>query len=84
MFCLSVISSENVDAEAGYDYTTINQRITFNRNERCKSQEVKIKGDTLLEMEESFKLSLSDAIAGEVSDIQSTATVNIKDDDCKY
>ncbi|XP_072022207.1 uncharacterized protein [Amphiura filiformis] len=75
-----VLTTSNVDAIAPNDYEVTNQRISFDPNEICKTQDVAIVDDELLEPAECFQVSLSQPSGGLLC-IHNSATVYIKDDD---
>ncbi|XP_072015863.1 uncharacterized protein [Amphiura filiformis] len=75
-----VLTTSNEDAIAPNDYEVTNQRISFVPNEICKTQDVAIVDDELLEPAECFQVSLSQPSGGLLC-IHNSATVYIKDDD---
>ncbi|XP_072023803.1 extracellular matrix organizing protein FRAS1-like [Amphiura filiformis] len=75
-----VLMTSNVDAIAPSDYIVINQRVSFAPDEICTTREITIVNDERLEPTECFQVSLSQPIGGVIC-AQSSATVNIIDDD---
>jgi Calx-beta domain/Domain of unknown function (DUF4114)/RTX calcium-binding nonapeptide repeat (4 copies) len=85
---LSKTSTENVTvkyttadgtATAVSDYTAATGTITFNPGETSKTVNISVKGDTTLELDETFTVNLTDAVGGTIS--KATGTGTIIDDD---
>jgi len=74
-------TTSNGSATAGSDYTTASGTITFLAGETSKTFTVSILNDAALESLESFNLALSSPGGGATLGAQSTATVNITDND---
>ncbi len=81
----SLVSS-NGTANAGSDYTAINQTISFVAGESSKTVAISSIENTNAESSETFSLSLtasnSDTVPAQITD--GTATVTIQDDDKEY
>lgn len=72
-------------ATAGVDYTTTNGTLTFLPGQMSKSFTVKVTGDTIFELDETFDVTLSNVVAGgrnvAVSNTHGEATGTIINDD---
>jgi hypothetical protein len=66
-------------ATAGSDYTAVAGKLTFAKNEMSKSIVVPIRGDRLVESDESFSVHLSDAKGAKIAN--GTGQVTIVDDE---
>ncbi len=66
-------------ATAVSDYTAATGTVTFNPGETSKTVNISVKGDTTLELDETFTVSLTDAIGGTIG--TATGTGTIVDDD---
>ena len=76
------MTSTNIDAIAGSDYVSVDQIVSFQPNEICRTQQLQILDDNSLETPECFQVSLFNPIGG-VLGVQRNAAVTIKDNDCK-
>jgi hypothetical protein len=74
-------TTSNGSASAGADYTTASGTLTFLAGETSKTFTIPILNDSALEGLESINLALSAPSGGVTLGAQSTATVNITDDD---
>ena len=63
-------------ATAGDDYTAASGTLTFSPGQTSKQVQVAVQGDTLDEVDETFKLRLSNAVNGVIGDGTPTATVD--------
>jgi Calx-beta domain/Domain of unknown function (DUF4114)/von Willebrand factor type A domain/RTX calcium-binding nonapeptide repeat (4 copies) len=66
-------------ATAVSDYTAATGTVTFNPSETSKTVNISVKGDTTLELDETFTVKLTDAVGGTIS--KATGTGTIIDDD---
>jgi hypothetical protein len=66
-------------ATAASDYTAATGTVTFNPGETNKTVNISVKGDTTLELDETFTVNLTDAVGGTIS--RATGTGTIIDDD---
>ncbi len=66
-------------ATAGSDYTAVSGKLTFAKNEMTKTVLVPIKGDRLVESNESFTVNLSNPKGAKIAD--GTGVVTITDDE---
>ncbi len=66
-------------ATAVSDYTAATGTVTFNPGETSKTVNISVKGDTTLELDETFTVNLTDAVGGTIS--KATGTGTIIDDD---
>jgi hypothetical protein len=66
-------------ATAASDYTAATGTVTFNPGETSKTVNISVKGDTTLELDETFTVNLTDAVGGTIS--RATGTGTIIDDD---
>ena len=64
---------------AGSDYGAATGTLTFNPGETSKTVAVLINGDTVIEPDESFTVSLASAVGAPVSDGQATGTITNDD-----
>jgi chitinase len=74
-----VYSTANGSAKAGKDYVASSSTVTFAAGETSKTIHVDIKGDLLVEANETFKVKLSNAVGATIAD--GTAIATIIDDD---
>jgi len=74
-------TTSNGSASAGSDYTTASGTLTFLAGETSKTFTIPILNDAALEGVESINLTLSSPTGGVTLGAQSTAAVNISDDD---
>ncbi len=61
------------------DYTAATGTVTFNPGETSKTVNISVKGDTTLELDETFTVNLTDAVGGTISKAIGTGTI-IDDD----
>jgi Calx-beta domain/Domain of unknown function (DUF4114)/RTX calcium-binding nonapeptide repeat (4 copies) len=66
-------------ATAASDYTAATGTLTFNPGETSKTVNISVKGDTTLELDETFTVNLTDAVGGIIT--KATGTGTIIDDD---
>jgi Calx-beta domain len=72
-------STANGTAAAGSDYTAVSGKLTFAKNEMSKTIAVPIKGDRVVESDESLTVRLSDPKGAKIAD--GTGLVTIADDE---
>jgi Ca2+-binding RTX toxin-like protein len=72
-------STENVTATAGTDYQTTTGTLTFNPLETSKTVSVEVTGDNLFELDETFKLNLSNAVNATIGTASAIGTI-VNDD----
>jgi hypothetical protein len=75
------LSSSNGSAEAGVDYTSVNQTLVFAEGENSKLVTVSVIDDQVEEGDESFSLSLTNVTNGAVLGSPNNVTVSIIDDE---
>lgn len=68
-------ATENGTASAGSDYTTNRGRVIFNKGETAKGIKVTIKGDRLVEADETLLVNLENAAKATIADAQATGTI---------
>ncbi|MGI9213065.1 MAG: Ig-like domain-containing protein, partial [Methylococcaceae bacterium] len=68
-------------ATAGVDYTAVASSLTFNPGETSKTLSIDIKGDTLVEANENFRVQLTSPQNALLDTTAASATVNIINDD---
>ncbi|MGD0168041.1 MAG: Calx-beta domain-containing protein, partial [Gaiellaceae bacterium] len=76
-----VFKTANGTATAGSDYTAVSQTVSFAAGVTSKTVSIPITNDTLVEGNETVKLSLSSPSSGAVLGTQKTATLTILDND---
>ena len=69
----------NVTATAGSDYIAQTGTITFNPGETSKTVSVVINGDTTVEVNETFKVTLSTPVNATIADSEGIGTINNND-----
>lgn len=86
VLCLPSLSTSNVDAISGNDYTAIvNRQITFNpMNTIPQTVTVTINDERIVENDERFTATLTAVDGVNVSPSGATTTVTIVDDDSTY
>jgi len=62
-------------AQAGSDYTTISDTLTFNPGETVKYIQVPVLGDTNDEADETFRVTLSSPLNADLLDAEATGTI---------
>jgi fibronectin-binding autotransporter adhesin len=72
-------ATSNLSAEAGTDYLATNGTVNFAARQTAQSISVSVLGDTALELDESFRLSLQAPTIVTAGNLQSVGT--IRDDD---
>ena len=74
-------ATANGTATAGSDYTSTNGTLNFGAGETSKSFSIPILNDSLIEVNETVNLALSNATGGALLGSPSTATLTLVDDD---
>ena len=72
-------TTEDDTALAGSDYTAVSGTLTFQPGEQSKTITVNLVNDDVAEQDETFTLTLSDSVGGQIE--TGTATGTITDDD---
>ncbi len=76
-------ATANLNATAGSDYTFASGTVNFASDERFKTVQIAINGDTSLEGTEAFSVTLSSPTGAQLSGTASSSVVTILDDDPK-
>ncbi len=72
-------NTADVSATAGSDYKAETGTVTFNPGETSKTVSISVGGDTNLELDETFTITLTDAVGGKID--KATGIGSIIDDD---